>query len=130
MNIEKMITMINSAKRKMKAEGKRIYVKALLITLISLMCSVRAWSQAGVIYPVDINVTLTPPYGTCLTDLTNSDRFRIQALMRDMSHPEYEMVIQMMVRDLSSLSPVFISTTNAISLTAGQPTKVIGIFHQ
>ena len=101
-----MITMINSAKRKMKAEGKRIYVKALLITLISLMCSVRAWSQAGVIYPVDINVTLTPPYGTCLTDLTNSDRFRIQALMRDMSHPEYEMVIQMMVRDLSSLSPV------------------------
>lgn len=118
--------MINSAKRKMKAEGKRIYVKALLITLISLMCSVRAWSQAGVIYPVDINVTLTPPYGTCLTDLTNSDRFRIQALMRDMSHPEYEMVIQMMVRDLSSLSPVFISTTNAFSLTAGQPTKVIG----
>jgi len=110
----------------MKAEGKRIYVKALLITLISLMCSVRAWSQAGVIYPVDINVTLTPPYGTCLTDLTNSDRFRIQALMRDMSHPEYEMVIQMMIRDLSSFSPVFISTTNAFSLTAGEPTKVIG----
>ncbi len=110
----------------MKAEGKRIYVKALLITLISLMCSVRAWSQAGVIYPVDINVTLTPPYGTCLTDLTNSDRFRIQALMRDMSHPEYKMVIQMMIRDLTSLSPVFISTTNAFSLTAGEPTKVIG----
>lgn len=121
-----MITMINSAKRKMKSEGKRIYVKALIITLISLMCSVRAWSQAGVIYPVDINVTLTPPYGTCLTDLTNSDRFRIQALMRDMSHPEYEMVIQMMIRDLSSLSPVFISTTNAFSLTAGEPTKIIG----
>lgn len=110
----------------MKSEGKRIYVKALIITLISLMCSVRAWSQAGVIYPVDINVTLTPPYGTCLTDLTNSDRFRIQALMRDMSHPEYEMVIQMMIRDLSSLSPVFISTTNAFSLTAGEPTKIIG----
>lgn len=126
MNIEEMITMINSAKRKMKSEGKRIYVKALIITLISLMCSVRAWSQAGVIYPVDINVTLTPPYGTCLTDLTNSDRFRIQALMRDMSHPEYEMVIQMMIRDLSSLSPVFISTTNAFSLTAGEPTKIIG----
>ena len=100
--------------------------KYTLLTLALLLCSVRAWTQAGVVFPVDVNVTLTPPYGTCLTDLAGSDRFRIQALLRDMSHMEFRMVIQMTVKDLSSLNVRFRSTTDEFSLNAGKPTKIIG----
>lgn len=70
-------------------------IVATVVLLMSLIVN-PVKGQTGSVYPVDLNVMLAPPFGTCLTDLTNTNRFVIQALLRDMNHGnDYQMVIQM-----------------------------------
>ena len=79
----------------------RTFIRNIVATVVLMMSLFvnSAKGQTGSVYPVDLNVMLTPPFGTCLTDLTNTNRFIIQALLRDMNHGnDYKMVIQMRVK--------------------------------
>ena len=97
------------------------------MVLVLSLFSFETKGQIGSVYPVDLNVMLTPPYGTCLTDLSNSNRFVIQALLRDMNHGNnYEMLIQMRVKSLSSMNTVFLSYSNKFSIGMGKPAVVLG----
>ena len=99
----------------------------VIVVLVLSLFSFETKGQIGSVYPVDLNVMLTPPYGTCLTDLSNSNRFVIQALLRDMNHGNnYEMLIQMRVKSLSSMNTVFLSYSNKFSIGMGKPAVVLG----
>ena len=106
----------------------RTFLRNIVATVVLLMSLIvnPAKGQTGSVYPVDLNVMLAPPFGTCLTDLTNTNRFVIQALLRDMNHGnDYQMVIQMRVKSLSSLNTVFLSHTKPFSIGMGKPTVVL-----
>ena len=107
----------------------RTFFKNIVVTVVLVLSlfSFETKGQIGSVYPVDLNVMLTPPYGTCLTDLSNSNRFVIQALLRDMNHGNnYEMLIQMRVKSLSSMNTVFLSYSNKFSIGMGKPAVVLG----
>ena len=107
----------------------RTFFKNIIVTVVLVLSlfSFETKGQIGSVYPVDLNVMLTPPYGTCLTDLSNSNRFVIQALLRDMNHGNnYEMLIQMRVKSLSSMNTVFLSYSNKFSIGMGKPAVVLG----
>jgi len=107
----------------------RTFLKNIVVTVVLVLSlfSFETKGQIGSVYPVDLNVMLTPPYGTCLTDLSNSNRFVIQALLRDMNHGNnYEMLIQMRVKSLSSMNTVFLSYSNKFSIGMGKPAVVLG----
>lgn len=101
-------------------------LKRDILSLIFMLIAFMANGQTTV-YPVDLNVMLTPPFGTCLTDLTNTNRFVIQALLRDMNHgDDYKMLIQMRVKSLSSMSTVYLSHSGEFSIGMGKPTVILG----
>ena len=110
-------------------KNMRTFFKNIIVTVVLVLSlfSFETKGQIGSVYPVDLNVMLTPPYGTCLTDLSNSNRFVIQALLRDMNHGNnYEMLIQMRVKSLSSMNTVFLSYSNKFSIGIGKPAVVLG----
>ena len=110
-------------------KNMRTFFKNIVVTVVLVLSlfSFETKGQIGSVYPVDLNVMLTPPYGTCLTDLSNSNRFVIQALLRDMNHGNnYEMLIQMRVKSLSSMNTVFLSYSNKFSIGMGKPAVVLG----
>ena len=63
-------------------------------------------AQNGTVFPVDLNVTLTPPYGPCLDDYVGigGNRFLCNVLfrdqMKDKTSPVFEYVIEMRVRTM------------------------------
>lgn len=67
----------------------------LLVALLPIL----GMAQNGTVYPIDLSVMMTPPYGTCLKEYVGSDRIVIQALLKDMSKTSEQFVIQLKVTD-------------------------------
>lgn len=66
-----------------------------LIALLPIFAN----AQNGTVYPIDLSVMMTPPYGTCLKEYVGSDRITIQALLKDFSKNSKQFVIQLKVTD-------------------------------
>lgn len=76
-------------------------MRQTLLSLIYLLLlfSIPASSQS-VVYPVQLQVQLLPPYTPCLSDYLNADfsRLRVIALQRDMSQPNYIFALKMTIK--------------------------------
>ncbi|MCR5497284.1 MAG: hypothetical protein K6F48_05545, partial [Paludibacteraceae bacterium] len=68
-----------------------LFLIALLPTLAS--------AQSGTVYPIDLSVMMTPPYGTCLKEYVGSNRISVQALLKDFSKQSDQFVVQLKVTD-------------------------------
>lgn len=71
------------------------WLTLLLLALLPLLAN----AQSGTIYPIELSVMMTPPYGTCLKECVGSDRITIQALLKDFSKNSSQFVIQLKVTD-------------------------------
>ena len=70
------------------------------ITLLMIaMLAVKAAAQSGTVYPIDLSVMMTPPYGTCLKEYVGSERITVQALLKDFSKSSTQFVLQLKVTD-------------------------------
>lgn len=74
-------------------------LKRWFTLLLIAMLPILAKAQSGTVYPIDLSVTMTPPYGTCLKEYVGSDRIVIQALLKDFSKTSDQFVIQLKVTD-------------------------------
>ena len=83
---------------------RRTFLYIVLFLQVLFMGHVQA--QNGTVFPVDLNVTLTPPYGPCLDDYVGigGNRFLCNVLfrdqMKDKTSPVFEYVIEMRVRTM------------------------------
>lgn len=56
-------------------------------------------AQSGTVYPIDLSVIMTPPYGPCLKEYVGSNRIAIQALLKDYSKNSTQFVVELKVAD-------------------------------
>ena len=69
-------------------------------TLLMLaMLPIMAMAQSGTVYPIDLSVMMTPPYGPCLKEYVGSDRINIQALLKDFTKKSDQFVVELKVTD-------------------------------
>ncbi len=74
-------------------------LKRWFTLLLIAMLPILGMAQNGTVYPIDLSVMMTPPYGTCLKEYVGSDRIVIQALLKDLSKTSEQFVIQLKVND-------------------------------
>ena len=63
------------------------------------MLPIMAMAQSGTVYPIDLSVMMTPPYGPCLKEYVGSDRINIQALLKDFTKNSDQFVVELKVTD-------------------------------
>ena len=63
------------------------------------MLPILAMAQSGTVYPIDLSVMMTPPYGPCLKEYVGSDRINIQALLKDFTKNSNQFVVELKVTD-------------------------------
>ena len=63
------------------------------------MLPIMAMAQSGTVYPIDLSVMMTPPYGPCLKEYVGSDRINIQALLKDFTKNSNQFVVELKVTD-------------------------------
>ncbi|MFA6778259.1 MAG: fibronectin type III domain-containing protein, partial [Paludibacteraceae bacterium] len=103
---------------------KRIFlVLALLLGMLSPVADLSA--QIGTVYPVDINVMMTPPFGPCLKDYVGTSRFQCHLLLRDMNRNSYRMAVKLTVKSMTG-KLMFGAMSNPFFLTPGQPNMDMG----
>lgn len=92
-----------------------------IVILIGLVgYSSASYSQIGTVYPVDINVMMTPPYSTCLYENVGNGRFQCNVLMRDMRGSDHPFRIKMIVKDAASGRAKFSAMSKIHTIPAGQ----------
>ena len=74
-------------------------LRRLFTLLLISMLPILAMGQNGTVYPIDLSVMMTPPYGTCLKEYVGSDRIVVQALLKDFSKKSEQFVVQLKVTD-------------------------------
>ncbi|MBS7362307.1 MAG: fibronectin type III domain-containing protein, partial [Paludibacteraceae bacterium] len=74
-------------------------MRRLFTLLLISMLPILAMGQNGTVYPIDLSVMMTPPYGTCLKEYVGSDRIVVQALLKDFSKKSEQFVVQLKVTD-------------------------------
>ena len=67
--------------------------------LLLAMLPIMAMAQSGTVYPIDLSVMMTPPYGPCLKEYVGSDRINIQALLKDFTKKSDQFVVELKVTD-------------------------------
>ena len=73
----------------------RRWFTLLMIAMLPIM----AMAQSGTVYPIDLSVMMTPPYGPCLKEYVGSDRINIQALLKDFTKNSDQFVVELKVTD-------------------------------
>ena len=74
-------------------------IRHTIIFVLLLIAAIPAW--AGITYPVSLTAQLLPPYSNCLSDYANGsgmNRLVVNALLRDLNHPSYDITVRLTVR--------------------------------
>ena len=73
----------------------RRWFTLLLISMLPIL----TMAQSGTVYPIDLSVMITPPYGPCLKEYVGSNRINIQALLKDFRKTSDQFVVELKVTD-------------------------------
>ena len=73
----------------------RRWFTLLLISMLPIL----TMAQSGTVYPIDLSVMMTPPYGPCLKEYVGSNRINIQALLKDFTKTSDQFVVELKVTD-------------------------------
>ena len=101
-------------------------IRHTILCALLLLAAIPAW--AGITYPVSLTAQLLPPYSNCLSDYANGsgmNRLVVNALLRDLNHPAYDVTIKLTVRQGSRVVlETNSSATQPYRLTPGMFTPI------